>query len=96
MQCKTYGLKGHLTERCYKLIGYPKDFKFRNETNSDIMKSQSKSFSSNSSFVPSSSSFSFSVASDVTGSSSAHYLTSEQYNKLLSLINEKSSISEDF
>lgn len=96
LQCRNCGLKGHLIEKCYKLIGYPKDFKFRNETNNDNMRSQNKSFSFNSSSVPSGSSSFFSVTSNVTGSGNAYYLTSEQYNKLLSLINEKSSISEDF
>lgn len=35
LQCKHYGLKAHTIERCYKLIGYPKDFKFRNENQND-------------------------------------------------------------
>ena len=50
----------------------------------------------NSSSPPSSSpsSSSSSSSSDVSGSGGGHYLTSEQYNKLLSLINEKSSIFE--
>lgn len=37
LQCKNDGLKGHLIEKCYKLIGYPKGFKpnsdFNNQNN---------------------------------------------------------------
>lgn len=42
LQCKHRGLKGHTIERCYKLIGYPKDFKQRNGS-----LSQNKTFSGN-------------------------------------------------
>lgn len=27
LQCKNYGLQGHSTEKCFKIIGYPKDYK---------------------------------------------------------------------
>ncbi|XP_052622644.1 uncharacterized protein LOC111911314 [Lactuca sativa] len=79
---------GHLIDRCYKLIGYPKDFKPRNKLNNDNQRNQNKTFSVNSSYVPSSSSF-------ASGSSGTYSFTSEQYNKLLSLISENSSASED-
>lgn len=29
---QNYGIKGHTIERCYKLIGYPNDFKFMNDS----------------------------------------------------------------
>lgn len=40
--CKNCGIKGHTIERCYKLIGYPKDIKGKGE-----FQSTNKSFSSN-------------------------------------------------
>lgn len=27
LQCEDYGLKGHTKENCYKIIGYPEEFK---------------------------------------------------------------------
>ncbi|KAL7606770.1 hypothetical protein Lser_V15G19081 [Lactuca serriola] len=33
VQCKNFGIKGHLIEKCHKLLGYPKDFKPRGESN---------------------------------------------------------------
>lgn len=33
LQCKNDGLKGHLIEKCYKLIGYPKGFKPKSDFN---------------------------------------------------------------
>lgn len=40
--CKNCGIKGHTIERCYKLIGYPKDNKGKND-----FQSSNKQFSSN-------------------------------------------------
>ena len=31
--CKNYGIKGHTIEKCNKLIGYPKDFKYKYDFN---------------------------------------------------------------
>ena len=31
--CKNYGIKGHIIEKIYKLIGYPKDFKSKSDFN---------------------------------------------------------------
>ena len=48
LQCKNCGLKGHTIERCYKLIGFPKDFKFKNESqNPNKTLSSNNSMSSN-------------------------------------------------
>ncbi|XP_052626943.1 uncharacterized protein LOC128133515 [Lactuca sativa] len=91
LQCKNCGLKGHLFERCYKLIGYPKDFKPRIESNSGYQRNQNKTFSVNSSSVPSSSPSS----SNASGNGGTYSFTSKQYNKLLILINERPSASED-
>ncbi|XP_052624986.1 uncharacterized protein LOC128132448 [Lactuca sativa] len=87
LQCKHCNLKGHTIERCYKLIGYPKDFKPRNEVHI-----QNKSFSVNSSSFGYNSSAT--TSSEFVLGSDAHYLTSEQYSKFLRLINE-SSTSDD-
>lgn len=46
-QCENCGLKGHIIERCFKLIGYPKDFKFRNKSYN-----LNKTFSTNYSSTP--------------------------------------------
>ena len=82
IQCKNCGIKGHTIDKCYKLIGFPKDFKPRSDFNN-----QNKSFSANSTSVSSSGSPSNNNSQPMdTGS---HFLTSDQYNKFLSLINEK-------
>ena len=88
--CKNCGLKGHTIERCYKLIGFPKDFKgksdssFQNNKNvsnncqqSEIKPDSQKAdndVTNNNSLFSNNSSFSFSP---------------DQVSKLLSLINEK-------
>ncbi|KAI3499188.1 hypothetical protein L1887_34981 [Cichorium endivia] len=85
LQCKHCGVKGHTIERCYKLIGYPKDFKFKNDSNnSGNSTSLNKTFSNNNAN---------SVSNDLLGSSQTlkseqHYLTSEQYSRFLRLISE--------
>ncbi|XP_042752826.1 uncharacterized protein LOC111921163 isoform X2 [Lactuca sativa] len=94
LQCKHCNLKGRTIKRCYKLIGYPKDFKPKNDNNNNNNNNnnQNKSFSVNSSsIVPTINSV---VSSDSVPSSECHYLTSEQYSKFLRLINENSA-SED-
>lgn len=78
VQCKNCGLKGHTIEKCYKLIGYPKDFKPRSDTN---QKNQVKNFNVNSSIIAS--------GSSEPGESEFHQLTKDQYAKFLSLIGEK-------
>lgn len=50
LQCKHCGLKGHTIEICYKLNGYPKDLKFRNE-NQNSNRSISGNVSVTSNFV---------------------------------------------
>jgi len=43
--CKNCNQKGHTIERCYKIIGFPKDFKFRNERTSSNFASTDQSTS---------------------------------------------------
>ncbi|KAI3508512.1 hypothetical protein L1887_23520 [Cichorium endivia] len=89
MQCKHCGIKGHTIERCYKLIGYPEDFKQRFnsnfQNNSNSQNNLGKPFSNNnvntSNVEPSSS-------STTNGNSDQHFLISDQYSKVLQLINE--------
>nr|KAJ0213000.1 hypothetical protein LSAT_V11C400157850 [Lactuca sativa] len=82
VQCKNCGIKGHSIDKCYKIIGYPKDFKQKNDFNSQ------KSFSVNSATTSSGSS-SVSNSTDSVGDSEFHQLTKEQYIKFLQLINDK-------
>lgn len=90
---KNNGLKGHLIEKCYKLIGYPKDFKPKSEYN--CQNNQNKSFPVNSSFLSNNSSSSSSnVSSKSTGSGDYHFLTTKQYNKFLHFINHKFMIED--
>ncbi|KAI3673322.1 hypothetical protein L6452_39439 [Arctium lappa] len=75
LSCKHCGLNGHTIERCYKLIGFPKDFQF---TKSKL----------NQGFKPSSSN---SCVTDTSGcSQNVHSsLTEDQISKLLSLLDQK-------
>ncbi|GMI84995.1 hypothetical protein HRI_002168800 [Hibiscus trionum] len=75
-------LKGHKWENCYRLIGFPSDFKFtkkRNPNPSDVALSVNVSSPDLSSLVPSS------VSSSVQ--TSVPSFTSDQYNQILSLLN---------
>ena len=86
LQCKNCGIKGHTIDRCYKLIGYPKDFKPRN----DFSSNQSRNYNANnSSITPTGSS----STSDNSGNGEAHFLTSDQYSKFLQLL-EKQTVEE--
>ncbi|KAI3688864.1 hypothetical protein L2E82_46759 [Cichorium intybus] len=82
LQCKHCGVKGHTIERCYKLIGYPKDFKPKNDTNNST--GFNKTFLNNNANSVSD----CSLGSSQTLKSEQHYLTSEQYSKFLRLISE--------
>lgn len=75
--CKHCGIKGHTIERCYKLIGYPKTFKPRDESANNFVKASANSSVSETT-----------VASQADSSNNFGF-TSEQIAKLLSLINEK-------
>ncbi|KAI3500537.1 hypothetical protein L1887_36359 [Cichorium endivia] len=76
--CKHCNMKGHTIERCYKLIGFPKDFKPRNE-NTFQNKSNANIVTSDPS-VPS-----------LSDNKTTMQFTSEQMSKILGLINEKCS-----
>lgn len=90
LQCKNCGIKGHTIERCYKLIGFPKDFKPKNDSNNQS--TFNKTLSNNS--VNTNTSFPQTFSTTLNSQSEQHYLTSEQYSKFLRLINEKQG-SED-
>lgn len=91
-QCKHCGLKGHTIERCYKLIGYPKDFKQKNNNSSTSQTNFGKTYSNNNAnacVTESSSSI-----TSLGGSSDQHFLTSDQYSKFLRLISEGKGVEE--
>ncbi|XP_052625052.1 uncharacterized protein LOC128132492 [Lactuca sativa] len=85
----------HTIEKCYKLIGYPKDFKPRNESNNQ--NSCNKIFFANSTTTTSGSTVTSNL-SNYVGDFELHRLTKEQYIKILQLIgnrqlNEEASAS---
>ncbi|XP_052627603.1 uncharacterized protein LOC128134170 [Lactuca sativa] len=86
VQCKNCGVKGHTIEKCFKLIGYPKDFKSRSETNNQ--NNFVKIFSANST-TASSGSTGTNNFSDSIGDSEFHQPTKDQYVKLLQLIGDR-------
>ncbi|KAI3521421.1 hypothetical protein L1887_10887 [Cichorium endivia] len=81
--CKHCNMKGHTIERCYKLIGFPKDFKprnddsFQNKSNVNVVTTDK------------------SVSSLDTNKMELQF-TSEQVSKILGLIKEKSSVEDIF
>lgn len=84
LQCKHCAIKGHTIERCYKLIGYPKDYKQKSNFNSQSIFRKSFSNSNTYSSIAESSSF----ATSLVGNSYQHFLTTDQYSKVLRLIND--------
>ena len=91
-QCKNCGLKGHSIEKCFKIIGYPKEYKQRSESNNS-QSNQTKYYSNNLSAVQGSESNI--SCSDQNKSSDTHYLTGEQYSKFLKLINENQNLDDN-
>lgn len=99
LQCKHCGIKGHIIEKCSKLVGYPKDFKtrnsgnrFSNNHNNNIFSNQNSyeiSFSGNNVVSPNTDTCSSSV-----NVSDFRLLTQEQFTKLLQLIGDKQSMDE--
>ncbi|KAI3788114.1 hypothetical protein L2E82_00783 [Cichorium intybus] len=79
--CKHCNMKGHTIERCYKLIGFPKDFKPRNDGSSQNKSSANVVTSDKS-------------VSSVDNTKMELQFTNEQVSKILGLIKEK-SILED-
>ncbi|KAI3707507.1 hypothetical protein L6452_26097 [Arctium lappa] len=71
--CKHCGITGHTRERCYKLIGFPKDFQFTKSKNS---------------FKPASNN-ACSIDTSASGQNSSKSLTEDQITKLLSLLEHK-------
>ncbi|XP_023754962.1 uncharacterized protein LOC111903417 [Lactuca sativa] len=90
VQCKNCEIKGHSIDKCYKLTGYPKDFKPRNKANnhSNNQNGFNKKISANSSTTTSGSVIP-SSASGSSGESEFHQLIKEQYFKFLQLIGDR-------
>lgn len=81
--CKHCNCKGHTIDRCYKLVGYPKDFKSKKPSNLQNPTNQ----------LPPKSN----AVSDNTGSSNSQptpQLSSDQISRLLSLLNEKNQLGD--
>ncbi|XP_052626898.1 uncharacterized protein LOC128133479 [Lactuca sativa] len=86
VQCKNCGIKDHTIDKCYKLIGYPKDFKSRNESSNQ--NGFNKNVSANSSTITSGNALPSSTP-DSSRDSEFHQLTKEQYFKFLQLIGDR-------
>ena len=84
--CKNCGIKGHTTERCYKLIGFPKDLKNKND-----FQNQSRNFANNSTCIEQKSEQSGDDKYEnlSANSNNSFCFSSDQVTKVLSLINEK-------
>ena len=92
--CKHCNIKGHTIDKCYKLVGYPKDFKPR----SDFSNNYNRSFNNNSNFKNfSRNNSTLETSSSTCGQSNntdKHFLTSEQYNKFIRLISDNQGTEE--
>jgi len=73
--CKNCNQRGHTIERCFKIIGFPKDFKFKNKPAANLSTSE----------------HSCSSQPHQASATSPSQLSQEQFSKLLELINEKSN-----
>ncbi|GJY67290.1 hypothetical protein Tco_0469528 [Tanacetum coccineum] len=74
--CKNCNMTGHTIERCFKLIGYPLNFKKKGVTSQNLVSSGSVNNSDAS-----------------TSTSVSHTFTSEQYQRLMSLLSDPGSSS---
>ncbi|KAJ9538263.1 LOW QUALITY PROTEIN: hypothetical protein OSB04_030996 [Centaurea solstitialis] len=79
--CKHCGINGHTIERCFKLIGFPKDFQNQNQRKSSF----------NTNFRTVANNVTDSNISQPIQSSSNVSLTEDQIQKLLSLLDKPSS-----
>nr|XP_033509519.1 uncharacterized protein LOC117274358 [Nicotiana tomentosiformis] len=73
--CDYCGYKGHLKENCYKIIGYPSDFKSKNKTSECSVKGYANVSAGE-------------VGSSNTTQTQGHYLKEDQHKKLLGLLNK--------
>nr|XP_009757649.1 PREDICTED: uncharacterized protein LOC104210447 [Nicotiana sylvestris]XP_016447391.1 PREDICTED: uncharacterized protein LOC107772404 [Nicotiana tabacum] len=74
--CEHCGYKGHLKKNCYKIVGYPTDFKSKKKTQ---VVGGGRTFVNNAN------------AEDTSNSEAqphGHYLTKEQYEQLIGLLNK--------
>ncbi|GJU58348.1 ribonuclease H-like domain-containing protein [Tanacetum coccineum] len=79
LNCKHCGKIGHTIDRCFKIVGFPQGFKRNINSNSNIGK---QSFNANSDVK---------MSDKPSSSSLSSGFTSEQIQKLLNLINDKST-----
>ncbi|XP_017978371.1 PREDICTED: uncharacterized protein LOC108662467 [Theobroma cacao] len=89
--CSNCGKKGHLKDKCYRLIRFPADYKFnKNKSNGNNKRSQSYSANNVISIAKSN------EAGDegINGSMSQIGLSKDQIHKMLSLINEQPLINQ--
>ena len=93
--CKNCGLKGHTIERCYKLIGFPKDFKGKSESSAQSNKTFANNCqqSDNKTESPKSDKLESNSGNNSTFNNGSFSLTPEQMSRLMSLLNEKSSFN---
>ena len=82
--CKHCGVNGHTIERCFKLIGFPKDFQSQNQKRT-VFNQNFKSVANNSFVTNNNSSQSSQPGSNVS-------LTEDQLQKLLSLLDKTSAV----
>ncbi|XP_075112368.1 uncharacterized protein LOC142182211 [Nicotiana tabacum] len=73
-----YGYKGHLKKNCYKIVGYPQDFKSK------------KNGTQSGGFIPY---YNSTVAGENMNSSEAqgHFFTEQQYKQILNMLNKPTS-----
>ncbi|XP_017974499.1 PREDICTED: uncharacterized protein LOC108661577 [Theobroma cacao] len=89
--CSHCGKKGHLKEKCYRLIGFPADVKFnKNKSNGNNKRSQYYSANNVTSVAKSDEA----EYEGINGLMSQISLSKDQIHKLLSLINEQPSINQ--
>lgn len=81
LQCKHCGAKGHTIERCYKLIGFPKDFKSRSDSQNNT------SFSGNKAVGPPHSLNNSDTSCTINVDKVS--LSVDEYSKFLKLIGDK-------
>lgn len=82
--------KGHTIERCYKLIGFSKYFKHKKDFNN------TNKFSNNTYVAASHVNESSNASSCYVDKAYQHFLTFDQYSKIMSLKSEKQFVEDMF
>ncbi|OIS99478.1 hypothetical protein A4A49_62677, partial [Nicotiana attenuata] len=76
LKCDYCGYKGHLKENCYKIIGYPPDFKSKRKPQNSSVKGYANVSAGEGG------------SSNITTQTHGHYFTEDQYKQLLGLLNK--------